>query len=96
MNFCYFSNSDINWTTHGLKSSTTGPAPKVLPPFTLSKGPTPRTKQEKSPLQVFQLFITTILLEGIRSPFRGTKGLHWNEYCYGHAQTAADKRLLGP
>ena len=28
-------------------------------------GPTPRTKREKSPLQVFQLFITTILLEGI-------------------------------
>ena len=28
-------------------------------------GPTPRTKRENSSLQVFQLFITTILLEGI-------------------------------
>lgn len=65
MIFCYFSNPDIEWTSHGLKSSTTGPTPKVLPPFTLSTGPTPRTKREKSPLQVFQLYITTILLEGI-------------------------------
>ena len=65
MIFCYFSNPDIEWTSHGLKSSTTGPTPKVLPPFTLSTGLTPQTKQEKSPLQVFQLYITTILLEGI-------------------------------
>ena len=65
MNLCYFSNPDNQWTSYDLKSSTTGPVPKDLPPFTLSTGLTPRTKWEKSPLQVFQLYITTISLEGI-------------------------------
>ena len=55
----------INWTTHCVKSSTTGPSPKSLPTFKLSISPIPRITQEKSPLQVFQNFITTLLLEGI-------------------------------
>ena len=50
--------------SNGIKSTSKGPVPKSLA-FELSSGPTPRTKREKTPMNVFQSFITTLLLEGI-------------------------------
>lgn len=40
-------------------------SPKLLPPFESPVGPTPRTKREKTPLQVFLLSFTLVLLETI-------------------------------
>ena len=49
-----------------MQTSASGhPSPRVLPPFTSTAGPTPRTKQAKSPLEVFNLFVTVVILESI-------------------------------
>ena len=40
-------------------------SPKLLAPFESPVGPTPRTKREKTPLQVFLLSFTLVLLETI-------------------------------
>ena len=48
-----------------LSSVDNQPEALVLPEFTHSSGPTPRTKEAKTPLQVFQLFFTTIILDSI-------------------------------
>ena len=42
----------IKWTAHGIKSTSRGPVPKSLA-FEFSSGPTPRTKREKTPINVF-------------------------------------------
>lgn len=44
---------------------TANPSPRVLPPFTSNAGPTPRMEQAKSPVEIFQLFVTTVILESI-------------------------------
>ena len=65
--YIYSGGNDANkvkWTAHGIKSTSTGPSLKSLA-FKLPTGPIPRTKQVKTPLSVFQLFITTSLLVGI-------------------------------
>jgi hypothetical protein len=56
---------ELRWTVHEPSGSIEGPAPKQLPPFIHPTGPTPRTKRGKTPLQVFQLFVTTVLLQSI-------------------------------
>ena len=63
---CIFFTCSIVWKSHGIKSSHTSPcSPKRLPAFESTVGPTARTKRERRPLQVFQLFFTIMLLETI-------------------------------
>ena len=50
---------------HDASASTEGPTLKQLPPFIHPTGPTPRTRREKTPLHVFQLFITVVLLQSV-------------------------------
>lgn len=53
------------WTSQGIKSCVNDLPPKALTTFDSRSGPTPRTKREKSPLQVFSLFFTVALLQMI-------------------------------
>ena len=92
------------WKISGVKSSADGqPSPKSLPPFDFSAGPTPRTK---TPMAVFQLFITTVLLGSIVSQtkiFAARKGVDF-DFCieelqafihrYGVTSIAPSKGLL--
>ena len=56
----------MNWTIHDIGTTAGGhPSPRVLPQFTSTAGPTLCTKQAKSPLEIFQLFVTTVILESI-------------------------------
>ena len=56
----------MKWTVYEVQISADGhPSPRVLPPFNFTVGPTPRTKQVRSPLDVFNLFVTVVLLESI-------------------------------
>ena len=41
------------------------PPPHQLPLFSYPEGPSPRTKSAKTPLQVLQLFLTSIILDSI-------------------------------
>ena len=47
---------------HRIKSNPNSIAPKTLPAFEFSIGPIPRTKTEKTPMKVFQLFMTLSVL----------------------------------
>ena len=56
----------IEWTAFDVQTSAVGqPAPRILPPFNSTVGPTPRTKHAPSPLDVFLLFVTVAILESI-------------------------------
>lgn len=63
---CFSTCSTTVWKSHGMKTSHQSVcSPKLLPPFESPVGPTRRTKREKTPLQVFLLFFTLVLLETI-------------------------------
>ena len=56
----------LKWTLGTIMTSTDNqPAPRQLPPFSYTAGPAPRTKDAKTPIQVFQLMLTTVILEAI-------------------------------
>ena len=57
---------EMKWT-YGVVINTPQeqPVPLQLPPFTCCFGPVPRIKQPKTPLQVLQLLLTTVILEKI-------------------------------
>ena len=46
-------------------SADTQPPPKELPQFVYAQGPSPRAKIAKTPLEVFQLFFTNVILSSI-------------------------------
>ena len=48
-----------------MKSADNQPPPKELPPFVHSQGPSPRAQLAKGPLEVFQLFFTTVIFGSI-------------------------------
>ncbi len=62
----FFLHCSVKWTVFDVQTSASGhPSPRILPPFTSTAGPTPRTKQTKSALEVFNLFVTVVILESI-------------------------------
>ena len=75
---------NIKWTSHGVKTTNTRqPRPKQPPPFRFATGPTPRTKREKTPLQVFKLFFTGVILQSIVTQtnlFAAAKGFQLHLY----------------
>jgi len=55
-----------NWKIHDIGTSAKDqPLRRTLPPFTLPSGPSARTKTETTPLDVFHLMVTVVLLESI-------------------------------
>ena len=56
----------LQWTLGRLLTSATKqPRPRDLPPFNYPQGPSPRTQSTKTPLQVLQLFLTSVILDSI-------------------------------
>jgi len=61
----YPDDKDWKWSIHKMKSNANTIALKELPSFECSSGPAPRKKQENTPLSMFQLFLTALLLSTI-------------------------------
>ena len=56
----------LKWTLGPLLTSAAKqPPPRELAPFTYPQGPSPRTKSATKPLQVLQLYLTTVILDSI-------------------------------
>lgn len=62
--FCFVisDSEEFKWSVHKTKCTPNSIAPKSLPAFECSTGPLPRTKTEKTPIKVFQLFMTMSVL----------------------------------
>ena len=80
----------MKWTVGNIMTSTKNqPAPCELPPFGYTFGPAPRTKDAKTPIQVFQLLLTNIILQAIIQQiklFASQKGMEL-EFCVEELQT---------
>ena len=58
--------SNLEWALGDVVTATeTQPAPHTIPTFSCLCGPTPQTRNASTPLQVFQLFLTALVLESI-------------------------------
>lgn len=56
----------MKWKIHDVGTSAKDqPLKRVLPPFHLAFGPTAHTKTKTTPLDVFHLMVTAVLLESI-------------------------------
>lgn len=72
-----------------MTSTKNQPAPCEFPPFGYTFGPAPRTKDAKTPIQVFQLLLTNIILQAIIQQtklFASQKGVEL-EFCVEELQT---------
>ena len=93
----------LDWSFGNILTSTEDqPLPWQLP--------IPRTKEAKTPLQVFQLFLTTVIVEAIvqqtklhickqercepATLHRRTASFHWPQYCNGNVAPPASTGLL--
>ena len=66
----FFANRDsdreLKWSLGKLISTAKKkPAPRQLPPFFYPTGPSPRTEDAVSPLQILEYFLTVVILESI-------------------------------
>ena len=79
----------LKWTLGTIMTSTDNqPAPRQLPPFSYTAGAALRTKDAKTPIQVFQLMLTTVILEAIVQQtklFAAQKGVDL-EFCVEELQ----------
>lgn len=72
------------WTKFDVQTSADGqPSARTLPQFSYPVGPTSRTKQATTPLEVFMLFVTVVVLESIVRQtllFANVKGVAFSEF----------------
>ena len=60
------SDRELKWSLGKLISTAKKkPAPRQLPSFSYPTGPSPRTKDAVSPLQMLEFFLTVVILESI-------------------------------
>ena len=64
--FSVFCRGGVEWTVGVTSTSAANqPEPRSLPPFQYPTGPSQATKNAKTPLQVFQLLLTSAILQSI-------------------------------
>ena len=72
------------WTKFDVQTSVDGQSSaRTLPQFSYPVGPTSRTKQATTPLEVFMLFVTVVVLESIVRQtllFANVKGVAFSEF----------------